>query len=60
MELTDQEHVERRRDGDPDDFRLLVHRYQGPLFAFLAGRLRDRTLAEEAVTSVGCDTCSKT
>jgi RNA polymerase sigma-70 factor (ECF subfamily) len=48
MGLTDQECVERCRDGDPEDFCGLVHRCQGPLFAFLADRLRNRTLAEEA------------
>jgi RNA polymerase sigma-70 factor (ECF subfamily) len=48
MELTDKEYVERCRDGHLDDFRLLVDRYQGPLFSFLAGRLRDHLQAEEA------------
>ncbi len=48
MELTDKEHVERCRDGHPNDFRSLVDRYQGPLFSFLAGRLKDPGQAEEA------------
>lgn len=48
MEETDQEHVVRCRNGEPDDFRFLVERYQKPLFAYLASRLRDRSLAEEA------------
>ena len=48
MDLTDKDYVESCRDGNPDDFRLLVHRYQGPLFSYLASRLRDRLLAEEA------------
>jgi RNA polymerase sigma-70 factor (ECF subfamily) len=48
MDATDQECVERCRNGEPDDFRFLVERYQRPLFAYLAGRLRDRSLAEEA------------
>ena len=48
MDLTDREYVQRCRDGDPDDFRMLVHRYQGPLFAYLAGKLEDRSQAEEA------------
>jgi len=48
MDLTDREYVERCRDGHSEDFRVLVQRYQGPLFSFLAGRLRDRLLAEEA------------
>jgi len=48
MNLTDQEYVERCRDGHPEDFRLLVDRYQKPLFSFLAGRFRDRLQTEEA------------
>jgi RNA polymerase sigma-70 factor (ECF subfamily) len=48
MDLTDKEYVERCRDGQPEDFRLLVHRYQGPLFSWLSGRMRDHRLAEEA------------
>src|ERR1035438_1974093 len=48
MDLTDKEYVQRCRDGHPDDFRLLVHRYQGPLFSYLTGRLRDRSRAEDA------------
>ena len=48
MDLTDKEYVEHCRDGQPEDFRLLVHRYQGPLFSWLSGRLRDHRLAEEA------------
>jgi len=48
MELTDKEYVERSRDGSPEDFRLLVHRYQKPLFAWLAGRLGNASEAEEA------------
>ena len=48
MELSDQEYVERCRDGSPDEFRRLVDRYQKPLFAYLAGRLENRSQAEEA------------
>jgi len=48
MDLTDKEYVERCRDGHPEDYRMLVHRYQGPLFSYLTGRLRDRSEAEEA------------
>jgi len=48
MDLTDREYVERCRNGNPDDFRFLVLRYQGPVFAFVAGRLGNRTLAREA------------
>ena len=47
MDLTDREYVERCRNGSPDDFRFLVQRYQGPVFAFVAGRLGNRTLARE-------------
>ncbi|MGD0651435.1 MAG: sigma-70 family RNA polymerase sigma factor [Verrucomicrobiia bacterium] len=48
MDLTDEEYVQRCRDGHPEEFRLLVHRYQGPLFSYLTGRLGDRSQAEEA------------
>lgn len=48
MDKTDREYVERCRDGHADDFRFLVERYQGPLFAYLACRLPDRTQAEDA------------
>src|SRR5208283_5694663 len=48
MDLTDKEYVERCRDGHQEDFRLLVDRYQKPLFAYLAGRLRDGRQVEEA------------
>lgn len=48
MPLSDQEYIQRCRDGSPDDFRFLVERYEGPVFAFVAGRLKDRTLAAEA------------
>ena len=48
MDLTDKEYVERCRDGHQEDFRVLVDRYQKPLFAYLAGRLRDGLQVEEA------------
>jgi RNA polymerase sigma factor (sigma-70 family) len=48
MNLTDKDYVERCRDGYAEDFALLVNRYQGPLFSYLAGRLGDRLQAEEA------------
>jgi DNA-directed RNA polymerase specialized sigma24 family protein len=48
MDLTDKEYVERCRDGHQEDFRVLVDRYQKPLFAYLAGRLRDGRQVEEA------------
>ncbi len=45
---TDAEYVASSRNGHPDDFRLLVQRYQRPLFAYLATRLNDPLEAEEA------------
>lgn len=47
-ELTDGEYVERSRDGCPEDFRLLVERYQRPLFAYLIDRLSNPEEAKEA------------
>ena len=38
---SDADCVEASRNGDPDQFRLLVQRYQKPAFAFLMTRLRD-------------------
>jgi len=48
MNLTDKEYVERCWDGHPEDFRLLVKRYQRPLYAYLANRMGDHHEAEEA------------
>lgn len=48
MELTDQEYVQRSRNGRPDDFGLLVERYQRTLFAYLSSRLSNPSEAEEA------------
>ena len=48
MDLTDKEYVERCRDGHPEDFGLLVERYQRPLLAYLAGRVGIGGQAEEA------------
>lgn len=48
VELTDEEYVQRSRNGSPDDFRLLVERYQRPLFAYLSDRLNNPSAAEEA------------
>ncbi|HEY5914184.1 MAG TPA: sigma-70 family RNA polymerase sigma factor [Verrucomicrobiae bacterium] len=47
LELTDGQCVQRSRDGSPEDFRLLVQRYQRPLFAYISGRLSDQLEAEE-------------
>ncbi len=48
MDLTDKVCVERSRDGHPEDFGLLVDRYQKPLFSFLAARVANFPEAEEA------------
>jgi len=48
VNLTDKEYVERCRDGHPEDFGLLVERYQRPLLAYLAGRVGNGRQAEEA------------
>ena len=48
MDLTDKVCVERCRDGHPEDFGLLVDRYQKPLFSFLAARVANLPEAEEA------------
>jgi RNA polymerase sigma factor (sigma-70 family) len=47
-EPTDGEYVLSSRNGCPDHFRLLVQRYQRPLFAYLSGKLGDQHEAEEA------------
>jgi len=48
MSLSDKEYVKNCRDGHPEDFGSLVHRYQAPLFSYLAGQLGDHLQAEEA------------
>jgi RNA polymerase sigma-70 factor (ECF subfamily) len=48
MELTDKVCVERCRDGHPEDFGLLVDRYQRALFSYLAARVESLPQAEEA------------
>lgn len=35
-------------DGRPDEFRHLIRRYQSGVQAFLTGRLKDKSLTEEA------------
>src|ERR1039457_1811551 len=47
-ELSDAEYVVSSRNGCPDHFRLLVQRYQKPLFAYLSGRTGNALEAEEA------------
>jgi RNA polymerase sigma-70 factor, ECF subfamily len=48
MDIADKEYVQRCCDGHPEDFRMLVYRYQGLLSSYLAGRLRDRSQVEDA------------
>jgi len=48
MNLADKEYVQRCCDGHPEDFRMLVDKYQALLFSYLAGQIRDRSQAEEA------------
>jgi len=48
MDLTDKEYVQSCCDGHPEDFRMLVYRYQGLLLSYLGGRLKDRFQAEDA------------
>lgn len=49
MDIADKECVQRCCDGHPEDFRMLVYRYQGLLFSYLGGRMRDRFQVKEAV-----------
>lgn len=48
MEKSDLEYVEHCRNGQPEDYRFLVERYQGPVFGYLSGLLGDATLAQDA------------
>jgi RNA polymerase sigma-70 factor (ECF subfamily) len=48
QEPSDGEYVVSSRNGCPDHFRLLVQRYQRPLFAYLSRRLGNQLEAEEA------------
>jgi RNA polymerase sigma-70 factor (ECF subfamily) len=45
---TDRDYVESSRNGCPEHFRLLVQRYQKPVFAYLASRMGNSSEAEEA------------
>jgi RNA polymerase sigma-70 factor (ECF subfamily) len=47
-EWTDRQYVESSRNGCPEHFRLLVQRYQKPLFAYLSSRTQTASDAEEA------------
>ena len=48
MPLPDQHWIAQSLDGHPEAFGQLVRRYQGPLLAYLTGRLGDSERAEEA------------
>src|SRR5512136_1555893 len=48
MDIADKECVQRCCDGHPEDFRMLVYRYQGLLSSYLTGRLKDRSQVEDA------------
>lgn len=47
-EESDQYYIEECLNGHPDEFRHLVRRYQAAVSAYLAGKLSDRSIAEEA------------
>ena len=49
METVDKECVQRCRNGHPEDFHMLVERYQKPIFSLLAGKLGNPIQAEEAM-----------
>lgn len=48
MAESDQYYIEQCLNGHPDEFRGLVRRYQAALSAYLAGKLGNRSSAEEA------------
>lgn len=48
MAQGDQYYIEQCLNGHPDEFRCLVRRYEAALSAFLAGKLGNRSSAEEA------------
>ncbi len=48
MAESDQYYIEQCLNGHPDEFRCLVRRYQAILSAYLAGKLGNRSSAEEA------------
>jgi RNA polymerase sigma-70 factor, ECF subfamily len=48
LEPSDADYVASSRNGHPEEFQLLVQRYQRPLFAYLTSRLRNSHEAEEA------------
>jgi len=48
MEIADKEYIQRCRSGHPEDFRVLVNRYQKSVFSFLATKLNNLTDIEDA------------
>jgi RNA polymerase sigma-70 factor (ECF subfamily) len=48
VEISDKEYVRRCRNGHPEDFRVLVNRYQKSVFSFLATKLGNRSDIEDA------------
>lgn len=48
MSENDQFIIRQCLDGRPDEFRHLIRRYQSGIIAFLAGKLKDRNLVDEA------------
>ena len=47
MDLADKEYVQRCCDGHPEDFRMLVDRYQALLLSYLASQMRGCAQVEE-------------
>jgi RNA polymerase sigma-70 factor (ECF subfamily) len=45
---TDEQYVKSSRNGCPEHFRVLVQRYQKPLYAYLSNRMGNPSEAEEA------------
>jgi RNA polymerase sigma-70 factor (ECF subfamily) len=52
MSESDRYYIEQCLNGHPDEFRYLVRRYQAVLLAHLAGKLGDKTRADEAAQEV--------
>ena len=48
MAESDQYYIEQCLNGQPDEFRHLVQRYQAALLAFLAGKTGNKAIAEDA------------
>ncbi|MDR0310438.1 MAG: RNA polymerase sigma factor [Acidobacteriota bacterium] len=48
MEIADKEYIQRCRNGQTEDFRFLVNRYQKSVFSFLSTKLCNMSDIEEA------------